>query len=66
MEEDDDDQFSSMVPHPNFQRFMSYTRFKDFRRFLPMIWWDDERKENGDEWWKFSGTVFKIFCLFSF
>jgi hypothetical protein len=39
---------------------------EDFRHFLPVIWWDDERKENGDEWWKFSGLVFKIFCFFSF
>jgi hypothetical protein len=65
-EEEDDDHFSSMVPHPNFQRFMSYTRFKDFRCLLLMIWCDDKRKENGDEWWKFSCIVFKIFCLLSF
>ena len=63
LEDDNDLYLSSMVPHPNFQQFMSYSRFKDFRRFLPNIWWDEEMKENGDEWWKFSGRVFFFYFL---
>jgi len=31
--------FSSLVQHPNFDRYMPYCRFKDFRRFLPTIWY---------------------------
>jgi len=39
----EEENFHSLIQHPNFDRFMPYNRFKDFRRFLPTIWIDDER-----------------------
>jgi len=36
---------------------MSYSRFKDFRRFLPVIWFDFQLKDASDPWWKFAGAV---------
>jgi hypothetical protein len=47
----------SLVQHPNFDRYVTYCRYKDFRRFLPSIWFDEERKQNDDPWWRFAGAV---------
>jgi hypothetical protein len=58
-DEDNDDcdyEFSSLVQHPNFDRYMSYCRFKDFRRFFPTIWHSDNRNES-DPWWAFADAI---------
>ena len=52
-----DDEFHSLVQHPNFDRYIPYCRFKDFRRFLPAIWFDEERRERGDPKWRFGMAV---------
>jgi len=49
--------WSSLIPHPSFASYMSYSRFKDFRRFLPVIWFDFQLKDASDPWWKFAGAV---------
>ena len=49
--------WSSLIPHPSFDCHMSYSRFKDFRRFLPEIWYDFQLKDEGDPWWMFAGAV---------
>jgi hypothetical protein len=54
--EDDHEQWSSISPAPHFKQFMAFSRFKDFRRFLPSIYRDDSRKES-DPWWDFSGVI---------
>ncbi len=35
---------------------MAFSRFKDFRRFLPSIY-ADESKNESDPWWQFSDAV---------
>jgi hypothetical protein len=49
--------WSSLIPHPSFDSYMSYSRFKDFRCFLPEIWFDFQLIDAGDPWWKFAGAV---------
>jgi hypothetical protein len=53
----DVENWSSLIPHPSFDCHMSYSRFKDFRRFLPEIWFDFQLKDEGDPWWMFAGAV---------
>lgn len=56
-DEEKEFEYHSLVPHPNFDRYMTYSRFKDFRRFLPTIWHDDQLKEAGDPWWQFAQAI---------
>jgi hypothetical protein len=35
---DEKENWMSMVSHPGFNQYMSYSHFKEFRRFLPEIW----------------------------
>jgi hypothetical protein len=57
-EEDDADidDWPSISPSYTFEKFMAFSRFKDFRRFFPSIYPDKSRKET-DIWWQFSGAV---------
>ncbi len=52
--------WSCLIPHPSFEKYMSYSRFKDFRCFLPEIWFDLELKEKNDPWWKFAGGIAEL------
>ena len=54
---EEEEDYLSLVQHPNFDRFLPYSRFKDFRRFLPSIWYDEEKREANDPWWKFAAAV---------
>jgi hypothetical protein len=46
----------SICPSPQFEQYMSFSRFKEFRSLLPCIWIDEARKEN-DPWYKFSAAM---------
>ena len=46
----------SILPHPNFDRYIPEYRFRHFREFLPFIYHDNSIKET-DPWWQFSGAV---------
>jgi hypothetical protein len=46
----------SIMPQPNFDRFIPEYRFWNFTEFLPLIFQDDTVKDNGP-WWQFSGAV---------
>ncbi len=55
MDDDDDDEFNqwpSISPSPQFEQYMVFSRFKDFRWVLPSIFADESKKEN-DPWWEF-------------
>jgi len=41
----DKDDWDSLVSHPSFDNHMSYSRFKEFRRFLPEIWVNEAAKD---------------------
>ena len=47
----------SILPHPNFDRFMLEYRFKQFQQFLPSMYKDQSLKDSGDPWWKFAAAV---------
>jgi len=51
-----DYEFHSISPCPNFDRWMPFNRFKEFRRFLPSIWFNYD-VEHTDPWWKFRNAV---------
>jgi hypothetical protein len=57
---DDDpdcDQWRSISQSPKkFWQDMAFSRFKDFRRFLPAIHGDESRKDT-DPWYQFSGAI---------
>jgi hypothetical protein len=57
-DDDDDDveQWPAISPSPQFEQYMAFSRFKDFRRFLPSIY-ADESKNESDPWWQFSDAV---------
>jgi hypothetical protein len=44
-DENDKENWMSLVPHPGFDNYMSYSWFKEVRRFLPDIWVDETTKE---------------------
>jgi len=48
--------WDSIAPLPHFDAIMPYSRFKDFRRFLPEIF-ADYSKEESDPWFWFSTAV---------
>ncbi len=50
------EEYCSLAPHPNFDRWMSFNRFKEFRRFFPTIWYQKD-EEASDPWWKFSSAI---------
>jgi hypothetical protein len=54
---DDDDIWQSICPSPHFEQYMSFSRFKDFRRFLPDIYADDASEEEINPWYWFSPAV---------
>jgi len=54
--DDDDDKWASLCPEPHFEKFMSFGRWKDFRRFFPEIFADETRKET-DVWYQFSAAI---------
>jgi len=54
--DDDDDKWASLCPKPHFEKFMSFGRWRDFRRFFPKIFADETRKET-DVWYQFSAAI---------
>jgi hypothetical protein len=56
MEEEDGDVWHSISASPHFEQYMAFSRFKDFRRFLPAIF-SDEIKKQTDPWYQFSGAI---------
>ncbi len=56
MEEEDEDVWNSVSASPHFEHYMAFSRFKHFRRFLPAIF-SDENKKDTDSWYQFSGAI---------
>jgi hypothetical protein len=48
--------WQSIMPHPNFDRFILEYRFRQFWDFFPFIFQDASVKDI-DPWWRFSGAV---------
>jgi hypothetical protein len=46
----------SISPNLQFEQFMAFSHFKDFRRFLPSIYANESLKGK-DLWWEFAGAV---------
>lgn len=55
-EDPDNYQWRSISQSPKFEQYMAFSRFKDFRRFLPAIHADESRKDT-DPWYQFSGAI---------
>ncbi len=56
VELDDEDVWHSISTSPHLEQYMAFSRFKDFRRFLPAIY-SDESKKDTDPWYQFSGAI---------
>jgi hypothetical protein len=52
----EDSAWLSIMPHPNFDRFIPEYRFQHFREFFPFLFQDDTVKDI-DPWWQFSGAM---------
>jgi hypothetical protein len=52
-------EWPSIIPPPNFDRFMSSNRFKQWQKFIPIIWEDETLQFDGnqDPWWKFAPAI---------
>ncbi len=55
-EEDEGDVWALLCHEPHIEKFMPFSRWKDFRRFFPEIFVDDEKKKS-DPWYQFSSAV---------
>jgi hypothetical protein len=58
-EGDDDEEnevWQSLCAEPHFERFMPFGRWKEFRRFFPEIFVDNNKKDT-DPWFQFSSAV---------
>ena len=54
--DDEDDDWETILECPGFEKFMKLYRFKQFRKYLPLIFENDSLKEV-DPWWKFTTAV---------
>ncbi len=52
----DEEVWASLCVEPHFKKFMSFYRWKEFRRFFPAIFVDETRKDS-DPWYEFSGII---------
>ncbi len=52
-------EWSSVIPPPNFDRFMSANRFKQWRKLISLIWANKALQLDGkqDPWWPFAPAV---------
>jgi hypothetical protein len=55
-EEEEEEVWRSISASPHFEQYMPFSRFKDFRRFLPAIFVDNDKKET-DPWYQFSKAI---------
>ena len=55
----DASEWPSVIPPPNFDRYMSANRFKQWRKFIPLIWANEALQLDGkqDPWWQFAPAV---------
>jgi hypothetical protein len=49
---DEDELWPTLCGEPHFEKYMSFYRWKEFKRFLPFIYKDESRKDT-DPWWEF-------------
>jgi hypothetical protein len=54
--DEDLDVWRSIGLSPQFEQYMTFSRFKDFRRFLLAIHADESKKET-DPWYQFLGAI---------
>ncbi len=49
----------SIIPAPNFERYMSSNRFKQWRKYIPCMCADPTKQHDGkqDDWWQFSNAI---------
>ena len=55
-EEEESEVWTSLCSEPHFERFMAFGRWKEFRRFFPDVFADNDKKDN-DPWYQFSSAV---------
>ena len=48
--------WGSIIPSPDFGRYMGENRFKEYRKLIPKIW-QDKNIQDSDPWWEFSAAV---------
>ncbi len=44
-------------PKVDFGQYMTHTRFKEFKRFYPLVWESHQAKMEGDPWWRIVNAV---------
>jgi hypothetical protein len=52
----EDSAWLSIMPHPNFDRFIPEYHFQHFQEFSPFLFQDDTAQDTGP-WWQFSGAM---------
>jgi len=53
---DEEENFISLSVDPQFEKYMPFGRWKEFRRFFPEVFADVTKKEV-DPWYQFSGAI---------
>ena len=54
--DEDGDEWDSMIQPPGFRQYMKLYRFKQFRTFIPMIY-ESKELEDSDPWWRFKSAI---------
>ena len=54
--DDKEDHWYSILECPGFEKYMKLYRFKQFRKFLPLVFENESIKEE-DPWWRFKSAV---------
>jgi hypothetical protein len=53
---EEDEKWPTLCGEPDFKKYMSFYRWKEFKRFFPAIYKDESRKES-NPWYEFLATV---------
>jgi hypothetical protein len=53
----EDEEWATMIPHPEFDKILKLYRWKEFRHFLPFAFQEPNLKLKDDPWWKFDGAI---------
>ena len=53
----ENNQWQTIAPPPEFHNYISFSKFKIFKQFIPSIWESETYKRAGDPWWQFAAAV---------
>ena len=56
-EQSSDDKQKKFTSAPNFGLWMSYSRFCEVKKLVPIMMWDKNGLSDSDDWWRYRGFI---------